>query len=262
MSRDFTRWSIINDQTADEYLFPKDKGRGLNLGLKTAEGLGSAASEIPADFLIPESDWEPRWNEQVRTNSTLEHLIKRHGVQIKNQKRTNYCWIFGPTYAAEVVRALSGQSYLSLSPASGGAQIKNYRNSGGWGIEAIKWIAERGLVPSQFWPDTAIDRAHATAENRERAMGFRSTEWYGFPDRDVRYVVSAILRRLPVPVGYSWWGHEVCSIGLAFSGGSLARLRIANSWDVTWGEQGYGWVEGRRMTPDDAVSPIVMSVAS
>jgi hypothetical protein len=62
-------------------------------------------------------------------------------------------------------------------------------------------------------------------------------------------VVSCLLSLIPVAGGYNWWSHEVTLMRLSIE----IRLRIYNSWG-NWGEEGFGWLDGNRRYPDDAVA--------
>jgi hypothetical protein len=243
---------IITDTTRLGSITPKGFGRGLDL--PEHPDYSGVAEPFPDSLLIPRSEWQARIEEREERKATLQTYLDAYGVQVKDQGRTNYCWINAPTYCVEVMRARQGLVHVPLSPASAGAQIKGFRNVGGWGKEGLEFLAANGAVPSQYWPDNAIDRKYATPENKERARWYRPDEWWVLANRDIDQLVSCLLRGIPVAVGYNWWGHEVTAIDPVWLDGEAA-IRIANSWGKGWGENGYGILQGRRMLPDDAVAP-------
>lgn len=251
---------IINDSTPEEEYMSANFGRGLDLSLRTKEGYAGIAAPFPAELLIPRHEWQARIEERKAKKATLRDLTKLYNLPCKNQESTSYCWIFGPTHCMELKRLQQGQKVISLSPASAGAQIKNFRNVGGWGREGLEFISNKGLCPSEKWPDTAIERQYLTAENQALMLDYRATEWVEAVPRNVDQYISLLLRNEPVAGGYNWWGHEVASYDPEWVDGAIAVL-IRNSWGMGWGTEGFSLLQGSKMIPDDIVAPYV-SVAA
>jgi hypothetical protein len=246
---------IINDATPDRDLFHPGKGRGLDLSDRPrGRAYEGVAQPFPDELLIPRSDWQAIIQEQEEQESRLIDICDRAGLKVKDQQQTSYCWVNGPTHCTEIVRLLQNQPMVSLSPASAGAQITGYRNEGGWGKTALEFILSNGLVPSDKWPDNAIDRRYATAENLALAKKYRDDEWFELEPGNLDQLGSAVLRRIPVAVGYNWWSHEVSAVALKMVDGEPALI-IDNSWGQSYGTKGRGVIQGRRMLPDDAVAP-------
>jgi hypothetical protein len=211
---------------------------------------------------------------------------------VLDQNGTNYCWINAPVHCVEVIRTVAGQQLVRLSPASCGGPIKNYRNVGGWGTEGLKYIVSTGCVPQSMWPPNAISRSYDNAETREVRKQYKVTEWWDLRARNINHLMSCLLQRIPVAVGYNWWSHEVTAMDgvvvradptpvaallheMATVGrpeyscmspselDSLAELaatygiRIDNSWGQGWSDRGRGILNGSKMLPDDAVAPRV-----
>jgi hypothetical protein len=252
---------IINESSPEGELIIEGMGRGLVLGRGAGEefAYGGVADPFPADMEIPQGEWQARIQEMEETKSRPSDLIRQAGLPEKNQKSLPYCWIFGPTQCVEVVRMLMGLPYVSLSPASAGAVIKNFRAEGGWGKEGLQFITERGLVPSSLWPDTSLNRSLNTAENWEVAKHYRVTEWYECRPRNLKHLVSLGLRRMVGAGGYNWWGHEVMVVEPVWLDGTVAS-RIRNQW-AGYGDQNFAILQGSRMLPDDLVAPRVVIAA-
>lgn len=245
---------LIDDSTPMDLLLPSDLGRGRDLMGRAPTELASVADPFPASWLIPRSEWQARIEERQRLGVSIKSFMLAMGISVLNQQMTNFCWANAPTFATMVVRALQGQAPVRLSPASVACPLTNYRNVGGWGKDALQRISDVGVMPQNIWPANAIDRRYDTPGNWSFAAKYRVPRWITAETLD--QVISLVLRGFPVPVGYNWWSHEVCAVDVGWRDGA-PTLIIANSWDVTWGDQGYGELQGNRMVPDDAVCPLV-----
>lgn len=240
---------------------PPGQSRGLRLGLRsTPFGAIPNAPPFPPELLIPRGEWQARIEEMEATKSRLSDVATQANLPCKDQNGTNYCWINAPTYCVELMRVVQNQAPVVLSPASAGARIKGYRNVGGWGEEGLSYIVENGLVPVEKWPANAIARQYNTAENVELAKRYRVTEWWELEPRNLDQLISCLLRRMPVAVGLNWWSHEVSYVDPLWKDNAIA-IRHRNSWGMSWGDQGYGILQGNRMLPDDAVVPRVATAS-
>jgi hypothetical protein len=247
---------MIDDATPNDVLFPRQHKRGLRFPAHAprAELRSVAAKDpFPASLLIPASEWQARIQERQERGNTTRALMAANGIQIKRQT-IGYCWIFAPTLAVEIARVQQGNKHIPLSPASAGAYVKNFRDRGGWGHEALDRIHAAGINTTAEWPDNALDRRLDTQANREAAIKNRVPEWWHLPDDNVPAVISALLRGFTVAVGFNWWGHEVLAIDPVWIDGE-ACYEIANSWGPEWGDKGFGVLRGRKAVPQDAVVP-------
>lgn len=242
----------VIDDGVDNIPTPDGLSTGYQ-GMFSSPESAATYSALSSSFMVPRSEWQGRCEEMAESKTLVSDLIVQAGLKPKNQLKTNYCWIFAPTGAIETQRLIQGQKYISLSPASAGAQIKNYRNVGGWGEEGLQWIADHGLVPTEYWPDTAIDRRYATSENKTRAMEFRATEWDRLKPKSIDEMMSCLFHRKVVPIGLNWMGHEMYAIDPVWRNGAIG-IRVRNSWgDIPDWPNGFGILQGNKMIPDDAV---------
>jgi hypothetical protein len=253
---------VIDDATPDRDLFPMDKGRGLDLSRRGPGYVnGEVADPFPAELVIPRSDWQAMIAEQEAAKTRIPDLCDYFGVKVKDQQQTNYCWVNSPTHATEIVRAIQNQAHVSLSAASVGAQVTNYANRRGqpagvgrMGLDALKWISTRGIIPTSLWPTNEIDPSYATAAAEQESLKYRVDEWWECDPGNLDEVVSCMLRGFPVCVGLNWWGHEVTYVAPLWLDGDIAIL-FDNSWGEAYGTAGRGVLQGRRMLPSDAVVP-------
>lgn len=221
---------------------------------------GGFAAPVDAGWLIPRSEWQGLIEEQEKQRGRISDILTDKKIPHKDQDRTNYCWANGPTHAAETLRAIQGLPYVSLSPASIGGPITNYRNVGGWGLAAVKFAIQQGIVPSENWPDNAIDRRYNTQVNQNKRGQYRIREWRECKPRNLDELVSMLLRGYPASLGFNWWGHLVMGCDAVWLDGEVA-IRIRNSWRG-WGANGFGILRGSKMLPDDCVVPVSVRAAA
>lgn len=241
----------INDSNYHEFLSPIVDGIRMGTGYL---GMWPKPPSRPKYFgdigipLIPEDEFVSRIRDQEQSRSNWYHVSIDNDIPCKNQASTNYCWINAPVHCAELIRFLQMMVYQSYSPASAGARIKNFRNVGGWGSEGLKWMIQHGVNLSSDWPDNAIQRSYDTPQSQEKALENRIVEFFIL--KTWQEIVSCILALIPVAGGYNWWSHEVTLTHLRED----MALGIRNSWGMSWGDKGFGWLEGGRRIPDDAVA--------
>lgn len=205
--------------------------------------------------VIPRSEWDERIRDLERSQSRIPDICDAMGLKRKNQRSTNYCWIFAPVYALEIMRVVQGQDYVELSPASCGSKITNFRNVGGWGTAGLKYLVDYGAVPSRLWPDTAIERQFDTPAADNERRRFQVDEWDDLPTT-FDAVADRVLNGFPAPIGLNWWGHEVTATALVkLDGTGRYGMLIDNSWGSEWGQNGRAVLTEAKATPDDAVSP-------
>jgi len=246
---------IINDDGMANTAEPPGCKRGLDLSARGPGEYeyGAAADPFPAEWLVPRHEWQARIQEMEERKSRLSDICTLANLPYQDQNGLNYCWIASPAYALRVMRCLQNQPDIALSHASGGAQIKNFRNVGGWGKEALEWIASKGLNADSDWPANSLNKKYLTAENKAKALLNRVVEWNELAPRNIDQAVSVLFRRMPLPAGFNWWSHEVTLIDPVWLDGDIA-FRFRNQWQG-YGVNGYGIIQGSRMRFDDGVTP-------
>ena len=206
-----------------------------------------------SDAIIPESEWKDRIEYRVKTKTSLLDLFKAKNVKILNQKRLPYCWCYGPVGAMQLLRAKNNLPTWHLSATSAASKIKNYREVGGWGEQAIEGINKFGVSTVDYWPEAVNNRRYDTPEQRENAKLNMFTEVEELRPQTVNEVISSLLNNHPVSLALMWWGHLVYAIDVVYDRGKYMIL-IVNSWGENWSEGGMGLLELNRATPHEAFS--------
>lgn len=213
------------------------------------DGVG-ARLDIP---LIPESEWKERIEERERKDLTNRAVRESYSIPSLDQNGYPYCWAHGPTQAMCYWQVKAGEPKRQFSAISVAAPVKNFAKVGGWGDQALAYIAENGINYADDWPINAHDRRYFNAENKAKAKENRVTEWWDLKPRDFPELVTCLLNGFPVSVAYNWWRHLVCAIDVVVKGGEVCVL-IDNSWGSRWGDNGLSVLCGSKKYADEAIA--------
>lgn len=223
-----------------------------------AQPLGSlpGTQPFPSSMLIPRVEWKERIAEKQAKKTQISDICKANPhVRWLNQARTNYCWCYAVVQGMMIARLLANEPYRRLSPASVAAPVKGYRNIGGWGSQALTYIIANGVADESVWPQNAISSSYF-AGSRENAAQTKVLEWWDLRPRTFDEKASCLLQNLPVPSGYSWMGHEMCSCDLIVMSNGGFGCRDLNSYTNDGSFDEYILSESRG-SADDAVVPRV-----
>ncbi len=205
--------------------------------------------------IIPESEWDARYDEQEAKQSSLEHIYlsgeggKPAFINL-DQNGDGYCWAYSSGHAVMLDRLKQNLPPIRLNPHNVAAIIKNGRNEGGWcglSAEFIKanGIAVEGTGPGQ-WPKQSRNLKYDTPECRtQMALHKVGEDWVDMTrqvyDRNLTraQVATCGFNNIPNPSDFNSWGHSVCQVRwVRIERGSWAPL-ILNSW-LNWGRYGLG----------------------
>lgn len=280
---------------------PPDQSRGQEPRDYSRHPHGAAwrgASPFPAGMKIPRDQWDQRIEEKERKKLNLSDRMRAAGLPCKDQNGTNYCWINAPVHCSEIRLVQANQldpitgKPLSLSPASNGCKIKNFRNQGGWGQEGLEHMIERGTVPTRLWPDNAQRKEFDTEEAWKEAAKYIVLEWWDLKPRSFDECASCWLQDTPTADGHNWWSHEVTGYDLVKIANSIINkslrdfrdmlkrkgmvlpreelaareelmaskygCRKRNSWGMGYGDDGFFILGESKANPDDCCCPRVL----
>lgn len=218
------------------------------------EAMFSPPSEME---LIPESEWDARYDEQEATQSSLEHIYLSgpNGTPVfenLDQNGHGDCWLFSGGHSYMLDRLKRNLPLVRFN-CHAGAVILN-QLSGGWCGMAAKLYREVGIAvegtgPGQ-WPGHSRDRRYDTPALRAAMATYRLEEDWCDMTRQVydqnltRWQVATCgFNNIPGPRDYNFWGHSVCGVRwVRIERGSWGQL-ILNSWKG-WGRHGLAVLKG------------------
>jgi hypothetical protein len=233
---------------------------------------GDGVSAVPPDLLYDEKQLKEIFTEQNAKGTSLKHIIDRAPKRWLNQSPTNYCWCYAVVHGVMIIRYVNNLPFERLSPYSVAAMIKQGRNNGGWGSQALTYIINNGVASEEFWPAETETMSSSQRESanmaairnwrqyadssRADAAKRKVKEFYELRPRDWLAKLSLIARRIPVPSGYNWMGHEMCSIqGVILPNGQLGCIDMDHYGSN--GNYNSRIMTESKGTPDDAVAPVV-----
>ena len=245
---------IVNDAVVVAQA--RELGTGYESRDWAAAPLGTFATPMPIDT-IPRSEWADRIEAMDQAKAWPKDHKILSGFPSLDQARTNFCWANAPIACCHYVRAASGKPHVPLSPASIAAPIKNYKNKGGWGSQALKYLINNGAVPQSLWPANEINRNLDNDTSRQARKDYRVTEWWELDEGNFDQLATCLFMGYPVAIGLNWWGHEVTAVQLLTKDGEYFT-DIDNSWGG-WGDNGHGILTEQKSTADDQVAARVLT---
>jgi len=216
----------------------------------------------PAEMvLIPQSEWDARFDEQEATQSSLEHIYlsgPNGGPAFKNldQNGDGYCWNYSVGHSMMMDRLKRNLPMVRYNPHAGAAIIKRGANEGGWCGLGAKFAREVGMAvegnAAGQWPLQSRNLRHDTPAIRAAMAQYKIEEDWTDLTRQVydqnltmAQVATCGFNNIPGPRDYNWWRHSVCGIRwVRIERGSWGQL-ILNSWP-NYGRHGLAVLRGSK----------------
>lgn len=210
---------------------------------------------------ISRDEWDDRIAEMDRDKSSLWHLMDHMKSPVKYQNGISYCWSHGICRAVEVRSMSQNGKLINLSATSVGCKIKNFRNVGGWGRDAIEYASEHGFCTAEDWPENKLDPRYDTPAAWANAKNHRVIEWDELEENDFDMAMSYALERMPFGLGLDWWRHLICGMVPIAFGNKKYGLGIDNSHGTSYGDRGRGILPENKAR-GDACAPRTIQSAS
>lgn len=239
---------------------------------RTSEPGSLGYAVAPTFQTFPRDEWKERIAEGEATQSFLNHILDAQGIPYKDQGMTNYCHAACTVHAVEAIRAFMGLPYVNLSIGSVGGPATGYVNpnpprgkpagAGAQLSDDLKIITQFGAASVDFVPNLQVARSGWKPGAAEDAAKHKVPEWYDFgwsDDYTTDRVMTLLMSRIPIPVGYGWWKHAVLLVAPAFKNGRFCFM-ARNSWKG-YGQNGYFWLEADGQgRPQQAFAPRLAGV--
>lgn len=218
-----------------------------------AEPFGSVVPEFSGET-YPRDIWRDLIKEQDDCKCSPYDAFMSAKCPVLSQAKTNFCWAFGLVQGVAVALAQSGYDEtppLHLSASYPAQLYKNYRNVGGWAMQAVSAVREYGIPVVQVFPEALISRSKSQKQDvKKSAQKYGIAEYEEIPSRDFAAAFSCLIAPdcSPVTLGLSWWGHLVLGIKGVYDMKKGYGILIVNSWGQRWSDDGMQvlWEKGSR----------------
>ncbi|OGT54383.1 MAG: hypothetical protein A3E01_03045 [Gammaproteobacteria bacterium RIFCSPHIGHO2_12_FULL_63_22] len=231
---------VISDDNADQFLNPVVDGvMRMCSAMPQPEGAPGFAAVKPLKT-FSRADLIARIKQQQATKSDLISILDSRSVPVKDQGRTNYCWIYGTVHSMEIAYSLQGEDFVPLSATAAGVMITGGQNRGGYIGEAVQYLGEHGTCPQSMWPEHNLSLRNNSDAVESAATANLLTEWNELPYGDLDQLDAALALNYPIAAELPWWRHVIVFVGhTLLPNGELGRV-IDNSWGSRWGKNGRG----------------------
>jgi hypothetical protein len=257
-------------------LFPREATFGM-VPRDFSEFPTNTFAALPSEMeLIPESDYDARYDLEEELQSSLEHFYMPNGpdgppafVNL-DQNGDGHCWAYSTGHALMIARLRDRLPLVRLNPHSIAVGLSRF--NGGWCGASAKYAREVGCAPEGTGPGQfplhSNRAADLTAAVRAEMARYRVAEDWFDVARDVwdqqlneRQLATCNFNNIPTPTDYNWWGHSVLRLRkVRIERGSWGAL-ILNSWKG-WGRFGLAVLRGSQAVADGAVGVRAATVSA
>jgi len=222
-------------------------------------GLVQQTTEVRNGQEAPKKELRDSSGTPAAVPDSMDWRSKGAVTPVKDQRNCGACWAFSTTGAIEGAWFLAGHPLVSLSEQELVDCSAGFRGgcAGGEPSDAFNWVHKHGLCANESYPWTAYsDECHnqfspceaivqiegykRVEENNEQALKVALSQQPVSvqieADTDVfRFYKSGVLSGSGCGTSLD---HAVLAVGYGSEGGKDYWL-VKNSWNASWGEQGY-----------------------
>jgi hypothetical protein len=255
---------IIDDTNYQQFVNPTVDGEMKSQGLiprnfgSNPTGCLAAAPGFPDELLIQPDQQQAALDLQQVNNSSGLDLRNAYYDVLKSLDQDGYglCWAFSSTKADMYTRARMGLPPVRLSAWAVAGWVKGWRDQGGWNLQSIQMLTQRGAPEYSLCPK--YDSSYDNTTMRANAELHKITEWYDGDgsqnsSKRVQQMISMFLLGMFPALDYNWWGHSVCGCRLVSINPLV--IDIDNSWGESAGDRGIYTLKGSKAVPDALACP-------
>jgi len=244
---------IIFDGSEEHVNPPQGLGKGFS-GRNFQDYPMNCIGKESSCPIVPRDDWDAIISSMEKGKTFPSQYAKRLKLECINQGDTNFSWAAAAVYCVMFSRATHGLRNKALSTASVGSTVKHFENEPGCIIQAVEHICQFGIHSQDNWPQDKIDMSYDVQSSSNESKSNRVTEWYELYPGNFDQLMSHLLHRIPVAVGYNWWSHAVVAVDPISLGGGEYGIRVRNSWGNNYGNEGYLILTEKKASPDEAMA--------
>jgi hypothetical protein len=215
---------------------------------------------IPAakpELLIPRSKWDEIIAKKDEEKSWLsDYILPEEQIAItkaEDQNGRSLCWSYDVTINAIINRLKQGFPLVLLAAESVAGPITNWSDEGGWPETAMQRFISNGACPQSF-----LDKPNSLSPSRWKSgwetacSEYKITEWIDldFAGKTFDALVSAAMWGISCSTTYSWWQHAIANALRVRKVGRKYQVMAWNSWGLSYGTNGWFYLEEGKGTPD------------
>lgn len=225
--------------------------------------------------IIPESEWDARFDEQEATESSLEHIFLSgpNGTPAfdnLDQDGLPDCWCHSTCHTVMLDRLKRNLPTVRFNAVAVATMLK--KTNGAWAGLSAQFAAEQGLpiigTTPGTWPYQSR-KGKDTPELRAAMVRYKIEEDFVDLTKQVydqnltrSQLATCLFSNIPCAVDFSWWGHSVAALRWVRISKGEWGLLVLNSWGADWGRHGLGVLQGSKMIPMGAVATRVTSASA
>jgi hypothetical protein len=230
--------------------------------------LVEGAAEMPLE-LIPFDEVCDRIEQKDKEKSWAFDTFHRGGNKVLDQNGFSLCHSFSGADAMMIRRAAQGLPYVELSAGYLGGLVTGHRNAGAAIEDVLRVMREQGIASTEFCGMMQIDSNYKPGAADDAKL-HRVSHFWDLSSREMlQQNITVVLEGFGPNYGYDWWGHAVTGTRIAprgtmselrdaFKSGNVSRIlaamktQILNTWNTTYGDQGFGWITDDKQLPNEA----------
>ncbi len=222
--------------------------------------------------ILPESQLFPFRAQEGANSSPIDWRTLGKVTPVKDQGQCGSCWAFSATESTESAWMIAGNDEVIMAPQElvdcAKGVFSNHGCNGGWYYYAWKWNQDHMTMRESDYPYTSGTTGTETACAYDESKGVTFVTDYQQVAEDTASIKAAIEQQ-PVSVAVSAGNdvfryytsgivteadgcptrldHAIQAVGWGSDNGQDYYI-VRNSWNTTWGNQGYiyiGTAEGK-----------------